>query len=156
MDWQLAQVNVARWRVDPDGPEASGFRDRLGPVNAVADAAPGFVWRLQDAGVGNATTIRVLDDPMLLVNLSVWRDVASLLAFVTRGAHLDVMSRRRHWFEKLDEAYAALWWIPVGEVPTETDAEARLLHLREHGPTPHAFTLRQSFPPPRAEPGAGA
>ena len=97
MTWHVAQVNVARWAVDPDGPEAQAFRDRLGPVNAVADRAPGFVWRLEDAELGNATSIRVLDDPDLLVNVSVWRDVESLLAFVTRGAHLDVMQHRRAW-----------------------------------------------------------
>lgn len=149
MGWQVAQVNVARWAVDPEGEEAADFRAALGPVNAVADAAPGFVWRLKDDS-GNATDIEVFDDPMLLVNLSVWEDVESLLSFVTRGAHLEVMTRRRRWFEALDEAYSALWWIPEGTRPTVEEAEQRLRHLREHGPTPHAFTLRRSFPPPDA------
>ncbi len=148
MRWHVAQVNVARWAVDPDGPDAQAFRDRLGPVNAVADRAPGFVWRLQEGTTGDATSIRVLDDPLLLVNLSVWRDVESLLSFVTRGAHLDVMQHRRAWFERLDEAYAALWWVPAGEIPDVREAEERLRHLRAHGPTPYAFSLRRSFPPP--------
>jgi hypothetical protein len=151
MAWHVAQVNVARWAVDPDGPEAQAFRDRLDPVNAVADRAPGFVWRLEDDELGNATSIRVLDDPDLLVNVSVWRDVESLLAFVTRGAHLDVMQHRRAWFERLDVAYAALWWVPAGTVPTVEEAEQRLLHLRAHGPTPYAFSLRRSFPPPEGD-----
>lgn len=151
MEWHVAQVNVARWAVDPDGSEAQAFRDRLGPVNAVADRSPGFVWRLKDEGTGDATSIRVLDDPDLLVNASVWRDVESLLSFVTRGAHLDVMQHRRAWFEKLEEAYSALWWVPAGTTVGVREAEERLLHLREHGPTPFAFTLRRSFPPPQGD-----
>jgi len=39
-----------------------------------------------------------------------------------------------------------LWWVPSGHRPTVAEAESRLLHLREHGPTERAFTLRTSFP----------
>jgi hypothetical protein len=48
----------------------------------------------------------------------------------------------------MTEAHLALWWIPRGTVPAVADAESRVLHLREHGPTPHAFTLRAPFPAP--------
>lgn len=48
-----------------------------------------------------------------------------------------------------------LWWVPAGHRPTVTEAENRLLHLRAHGPTPYAFTLRTSFPPGAAG-GRGA
>ncbi len=41
----------------------------------------------------------------------------------------------------------ALWWVPAGHRPDVAEAEARLLHLRTHGPTPYAFTSRTSFPP---------
>ena len=47
-------------------------------------------------------------------------------------------------------AYTALWWIPDGATPTTDDAEDRIRHLRLHGPTPYAFTLRVHFPPPEA------
>jgi hypothetical protein len=30
------------------------------------------------------------------------------------------------------------------------EAEERIVYLREFGPTPHAFTLREHFPPPDA------
>jgi hypothetical protein len=29
-----------------------------------------------------------------------------------------------------------------------SEAEERVMHLRAHGPTAHAFTLKQHFPPP--------
>ncbi|SDD65411.1 protein of unknown function [Streptomyces prasinopilosus] len=53
------------------------------------------------------------------------------------------------------EAMVTLWWVPEGHRPTVAEAEARLLHLRAHGPTPYAFTLRTSFPPGASDPVAG-
>lgn len=55
----------------------------------------------------------------------------------------------------MTEAVTALWWVPAGHRPTVAEAEERLLHLRAHGPTEYAFTLRPSFPPRRAVPVAG-
>jgi hypothetical protein len=48
------------------------------------------------------------------------------------------------------EAQAALWWIPRDHTPTTDEAEERVIHLRESGPTPYAFTLKEHFPPPDA------
>jgi hypothetical protein len=84
----------------------------------------------------------------MLVNMSVWETVEALAAFVYSGAHRQVLRRRRRWFERMAEAYTALWWIPRGHLPTTEEAEERVLRLRESGPTPYAFTLREHFPPP--------
>jgi hypothetical protein len=43
----LAQLNIGRIPAPLDSPVLAGFVDNLEPVNAIADAAPGFVWRLQ-------------------------------------------------------------------------------------------------------------
>ena len=56
----LAQVNIGRIVAPLDDARLQGFVDGLDPVNAVADAAPGFVWRLQDDD-GDATSIRLFD-----------------------------------------------------------------------------------------------
>ena len=45
-DWHLAQVNVSTLLEPIDSPRLEGFVAELDPVNATADAAPGFVWRL--------------------------------------------------------------------------------------------------------------
>jgi hypothetical protein len=50
----LAQVNIGRLTAPLDSPRIAGFVAALDSVNAVADAAPGFVWRLQTED-GNAT-----------------------------------------------------------------------------------------------------
>lgn len=114
----------------------------LDHVNAMADAAPGFVWRLVGAG-GDATDL-VPDaaDPNLIANMSVWTDVAALRAFVyEQPDHLAVMRRRRDWFDKMD-VFMALWWVPVGHIPTLAEGMAKIAHLAAHGPTAEAFTFQ--------------
>ncbi len=123
------------------------FMAALDRINALAEASPGYVWRLQTED-GNATAYRALGDERTLVNLTVWDGVDALAEFVYRSGHLDVMRRRAEWFERMPEAYLVLWWIPAGHRPTIAEAEERLVRLRTQGPTPDAFTFRRSFPPP--------
>ncbi|WP_225834836.1 DUF3291 domain-containing protein [Streptomyces sp. NK08204] len=148
--YELAQVNIARLKHPLDSPQLKDFVDNLDPVNAVADVSDGFVWRLQNDS-GNATDIPVLGDEWLIVNMSVWRDTNALTAFMYQGLHRELLARRREFFERLEEAVTALWWVPAGHRPTVAEAEERLLHLRAHGPTPYAFSLRTSFPPGAAD-----
>jgi len=151
---QLAQVNVARLREPLDSPRLSAFVSALEPVNALADGAPGFVWRLQEEG-GDATGIRAFDDEHVIVNLSVWTSLEALWRFAYGGGHLEVMRRRREWFEPLASTYFALWWVPEGTIPTVADARARLELLDERGPTPAAFDFKHPFTPDgRALPSA--
>ena len=122
--------------------------DNLDPINALADAAPGFVWRLQ-TDEGNATAIRAFpDDPLMALNLSVWESIEALADFAYRSAHTAFLRRRGEWFERLGEVYLVLWWIPAGTIPTLDEAIARLDHLRTFGPSQEAFTFRQPFPHP--------
>lgn len=145
--WHLAQVNIGRL-VAPEGdPRVQPFFDALDRVNALAEASPGFVWRLTGEG-NNATDLRPTPDPLLAVNMSVWTDADALFAFVYRSAHTPVMARRRDYFERFDGAFQAMWWIPAGETPTVSDAFSRLWMLDRYGPTPHAFTFKARFPAP--------
>lgn len=147
MDWHIAQLNVGRILAPPGSPEVAEFMTALDGVNALADAAPGFVWRLQSDS-GNATDILVSSDPLFLINMSVWESVEALFDFVYRTMHTKYMVRRREWFEKPVEQYLVHWWVPAGQVPSPQEALARLEHLRMNGPTPHAFTFREKHPPP--------
>ncbi len=149
-EYQLAQVNIALAREPLDAPLLAGFVAALDPVNARADEAAGFIWRMQDAD-GNATGIRGFgDDLRLIINMSVWESLDLLRAFVYSDTeHLRVMRRRREWFERLD-LHMVLWWVPTGHRPTVAEAEQRLELLRTRGPTPSAFTFRTSFDSPAA------
>lgn len=145
--WHLAQINVGRL-VQPSGhPQVAGFFEALDRINALADASPGFVWRLQSDS-GNATDIQVSDDPNFILNMSVWADADALFAFVYRSAHTPVMAQRRDWFARFDGAYQALWWLPAGTLPTVEDGLARLWRLDRFGPTRDAFTFKARFPSP--------
>jgi hypothetical protein len=141
-EFAVAQVNIALPREPLDSPALAEFVANLEPVNALADSAPGFIWRLQDES-GDATSIKAFDDDRLIINMSVWESVEALWSFVYDGGHLEVMRRRREWMTKLAEMHMALWWVPVGHVPTVEEARERLDHLRAHGPNEHAFTFKQ-------------
>ena len=152
VDYLLAQVNIGRLLAPLDSAQLADFVAALDSVNAAADGAPGFVWRLQTED-GNATAVQAFGwdragSAGVLVNMSVWESVEALAAYVYSDTHRQVLKRRRRWFERMAEAYAALWWIPAGHTPTTAEAEGRVLHVRESGPTPYAFTLREHFPRP--------
>jgi hypothetical protein len=152
-DWHLAQINIGRMLGRRGDPVVQGFFDALDEVNALADASPGFVWRLVGEAGANATDIQPTADPLMLMNMSVWSDAESLFDYVYRTAHTPVMAQRRNWFERFEGAHMALWWIPAATIPTINDGLSRLWHLDRFGPTPHAFTFKVRFPSPdRAEP----
>ena len=121
------------------------FADNLDRVNALAEAAEGFVWRLQD-DTGNATSIQHFEDPLLLVNMSVWTSVEALKDFMYRTVHVDFLRRRQEWFEKSAGVMTVLWWVSEGHIPGIPEAVERLERLRSQGTGPDAFTLRDSLP----------
>jgi hypothetical protein len=149
----VAQCNIGRVLAPLDTPQLAGFVEALDPINALADRAPGFVWRLETDD-GNTTSIRAFDDDMLLINMSVWESVEALAEFVYRSPHREVMRQRAQWFERAVEAYLVLWWIPAGTIPTTHDAKERLDLLRRDGPSLAAFTFRTPFPAPDGGTGA--
>jgi hypothetical protein len=65
--------------------------------------------------VGDATTLTPFDDPRIIVNMSVWEDLASLHDYVYRSAHNQVLRQRKQWFEKFPGPYYVLWWVPRGQ-----------------------------------------
>ena len=145
--YEIAQLNIARALAPPDSPQLAEFMARLDAINALAERSPGFRWRLQGDS-GNATELRVWDDPLVIVNLTMWESIDALHAFTYRSDHKTVFARRFEWFERLDRPSTVLWWQPAGETPTLDEALRRLEVLAEQGPGPDAFTFKQRFPAP--------
>jgi Domain of unknown function (DUF3291) len=150
--FELAQVNIGRLVAPLDDAQLAGFVALLEPVNAAADAAPGFVWRLQSDD-GDATSIKAFewdagDSAGVIVNMSVWTGVQELAAFVFGDMHREVLRRRREWFHRMSDSYTVCWWVPAGHRPTTDEAEDRIRNLRAHGANPQAFTLKESYPRP--------
>ncbi len=145
--YELAQLNVARAVAPLDDPRMAGFVARLEEINRLAERSPGFVWRLQGPS-GDATDHRVDDDPLVIVNLTVWDSPEALHDFTYRSDHRTVFAQRFDWFERWEGPSVVLWWQPAGTVPDLADAVRRLRLLAEQGPTAEAFTFRQRFAPP--------
>jgi hypothetical protein len=150
MNWHLAQINVGRLIAPIDDQCIAGFVSQLDPINALADKAPGFVWRLQ-SGSGNATDISYNDDPGMMVNMSVWESLETLRDFVYASTHVQVFRERARWFEKLPVPPYCLWWVPAGHRPTVAEGRERLEHYQKHGATPYSFWFSQRYPAPQEE-----
>ena len=145
--YQLAQVNVAKGIANTDSEIMIGFVTRLDEINALADHSAGFIWRLQSEE-GDATSIDVFDDEMMLINMSVWDGIGSLKTFVYRTVHVELIRDREAWFSKLGVAHQALWWIPAGHIPSEEEAKEKLEQIRQNGPGQEAFTFGKPYPHP--------
>lgn len=142
--YHLAQVNIARMLAPLHDPVMAEFVAQLQAVNATADTSPGFIWRLQTEE-GDATQIRAYEDELILFNLSVWESLETLRNYVYHTQHGQAMRDRRQWFEPSAQPTMALWWVPAGHLPTVVEARDRLEYLRQQGPTPYAFSFKQSF-----------
>jgi hypothetical protein len=134
----LAQFNISRNRYPLTDPRMQEFLDNVDRVHRLAEAIDGFVWRLHDE-TGHAMNIRVYDDPEILPNLTVWRDVDALERFVWQTLHKRMYKRRDEWFAPIEGAKFVMWWIPEGHRPPMTEGVERLDHLRKHGPSDYAF-----------------
>ena len=146
--YQLAQLNIAALKAPLDSPELKDFVDNLDRINALAEASPGFVWRLKGDG-NDATSLRPLGENVI-VNMSTWRDVDALRQYVYKSAHVEILKRKREWFTRMGEAHMALWWVPEGHEPNLAEAAGRLEHLRKYGATAEAFTFGEAFSAPDA------
>ena len=150
MNHHLAQINISRLLAPLDDPQIAGFVSQLEPINALADSASGFVWRLKSDS-GNATDIAYSDDPFVIVNMSVWESLQALRDFAYRSDHVKVFRDRAKWFEKADKPNYCLWWVAAGHMPTVAEGRARLEHYQMHGATPFSFWFSQPFPEPADE-----
>jgi len=149
MRYQLAEINIATFRVPMADPANAEFIANLDRVNALAEAAPGFVWRLAGEG-NNALDIHAFENPDTAINMSVWTDLDSLANFVYRNSgHREIMRRRTEWFDRM-EFHLALWWVPAGHRPTVLEGKERLEHLSRLGPSAHAFLFNRPYPAPDA------
>lgn len=142
--YQLAQLNIARMLAPIDSEIMSGFVARLDEINALAEAAEGFVWRLQTPA-GDATSLRPFDDDMLIVNMSVWESIDALHHYTYKTAHVELIRDRKAWFSVMGEPHMVLWWVREGHIPTVEEAKMKRDLLIAEGPTPQAFTFAKRF-----------
>jgi len=148
--YHLAQLNLGLFKAPLDDAQMAEFAAALDPINALAEATPGFIWRLKDEAGGSSSFVDVpgTDNPLWAPNMSVWRDLDSLKHFMYKSGHASYLRRRTEWFQVPDRPINVLWWIPAGEIPTLDDAVKRLDHLAKHGPTDQGWPLTKPLDPP--------
>jgi len=144
---QLAQLNIAEALYDTDDPRMDGFTGPIDKINALADRAPGFIWRLvDDEETDGALSLRMEgQNDYTLVNMSVWQDIDSLFHFIYKTAHAKVMQGKRDWFTQIPRSHMVLWWVEDGHIPTLDEAKEKLDLVRANGPSPEAFDFLTPF-----------
>ena len=147
-NFHFAELNIARLHRPLDEPDNAEFVAALDAVNLIAERTPGFVWRLQGDDGASSSYVTAYDDPLLIINLTVWEDNESLRHFTYRSGHGAYLRRRREWFEALTKPHMVCWWIAAGEVPTVADATRRLDLLRVNGPSADGFSFTDPMPAP--------
>lgn len=148
MTHYIATSNVARMLAGYEDAAMAGFLERLDPVNAVADASPGFIWRYE-SGDEESEEVRVFGDKQILFNMSVWESIEALEKFAYQSVHLEVLQKKSNWFERPTRTPLVLWWVKAGHVPSVVEAKERFDVLWRDGPTPIAFTFKERFPAPQ-------
>lgn len=144
---QLALINIAKAKYPMDDKRMAGFVNNLDAVNKAAERSPGFIWRLMGNVTSNATSIVAFDDPAIIINMAVWKDMDALEDYTYHTIHKRVFANRNDWFERLEGPHMALWWIAKGEIFTILEGKRRLEMLNKNGSSPEAFTFGTPYTP---------
>ena len=132
-------MNTGRLRGGPDDPQMAHFYENLERINAIAERMPGFVWRLKNETGKSAVGLHWPGDATMAVNLTVWQNAEALAKFVFQTVHRTIYARKHEFFEMPKAPTVAMWWIPVGQIPTIEEAKVRLDHLVANGSSEFAF-----------------
>lgn len=141
MNRLLAHINIGKLKAPIDDPMIADFANNLDKINAIAEAAPGFIWRLKDEG-NNATSFNPYNNELIIVNISVWDSLEALKEYAYHTDHMAFFKRRHEWFTPLEKPHMCLWWTKPDEMPDENEGKKRLDHLWSNGPTQFAFDFR--------------
>ncbi len=144
--FHLAQLNIADAKAPQTSTVMRGFVDRLDEIHLLADNTKGFIWRYQNEE-GDDVGERIFDNPLMLINMSLWEDVDTLRQFVYKSIHKELIQSKGDWFNKMPEMHQVLWWVPAGHIPSLQEAKDKLDLLRDIGPSAEAFSFAKPFAP---------
>jgi hypothetical protein len=151
---RLAIYNFNNFRAPSADPANAGFHERNDPNFAAAERSDGFVARSgYDGDPGPASWGEQVYPRFYLENgdasapstLSLWRDLASLYAFVHSDIHREAMRHARQSFDPHRWPPYVLWWVEENHVPKWSEGVKRLELLHDMGPSPEAFDFRNPF-----------
>ena len=144
--FHLAQINIAELKAPLDDPIIREFRDSIDFVNETGRKSPGFVWLYTgEEGQSSSYVEPLFENPLIVVNYTLWEDYASLHDFVYNTVHSYFLRSRKKWTNSLGRQHLAMWWVPAGTVPSIQDAIAKLEQLQQEGPSSEVFNLKQRY-----------
>ena len=151
----LAQLNVGRLKAPIDDPMIDDFRTNLARINSLAEASPGYVWRLQDES-GDATSIKPFGDELEIINLTVWESIEALADFTYRSGHVELLRRRREFFEAPASRSCACGGFPRGRSPPWRKPSPASTTYERTGllPAPSLSAIGSSLAPSDAQVGS--
>lgn len=137
----LYQFNVAVMRFPYDDPRWDAWKKMVPLVHHQAEAADGFVANHDCSGSPLGYMAPYPRDPLVMGNLSAWRDEDALGRFTFTGTHGALMRQRHKWFTPWAPGVVsiALWWDLPDKFNIET-AKRNLALLQAHGPTHDVFS----------------
>ncbi|GEQ85928.1 hypothetical protein ULMS_14360 [Patiriisocius marinistellae] len=146
MKMHLAQLNLADAIADMDSPIMADFVNNTDRINALAEKSSGYIWSLEERPEQEKEDrVAIFGKDSLLVNMSVWKDKASLFDFVYKSVHKDIMIRKKEWFAKQPKMHMILWYVPVGHQPKISEGKERLEFYRANGASSYAFSFKDNF-----------
>ena len=134
----IAQMNWGRMRYPLDDPRMKEFADKLDEVYLLAEKALGFIWRI-DGDQLLAELSQLGHDDKMSTTVSVWETVEDLRHYTFQGQHGLYLDRTREWFEAVEGPQLVIWTVERDERPGFAEAQKRLEHLKEYGPSDYAY-----------------
>lgn len=134
---QLAHINIAKFVLPANHQQNAEFMAGIEYINGLAERSEGFVWRLKDGSEDG-----IFGDEKIVATVSVWESVEALKAFSYHSDHVNFFRKRANWFERLDKANYALWWIKNKNFPTALAAKEKLEYLWANGSSEAVFDFK--------------
>lgn len=140
----LFQFNIAMMKASYDDALFDDFKSEVDRLHQLAERSPGFVWRYPGEKDTDGYIKPYHDDPLVMGNMSAWRDYDSLFKYSFDGEHLAIMRKKRKWFNTLSHPWTVLYYGVEQDLSKSNEelleeAKRRLSYLYRHGESSVAF-----------------
>jgi hypothetical protein len=142
----LFQFNLVKMRAPFSDSLFDDFKAWIPALHALAQVHPGFVWRYEGEKDEDGYIKPYPDAPLIMGNMSAWKDYHSLYDYTFSSSHLEMMKDKRKWFEKMSTPYSVLYYGEEEDLlrpPLELleEAKKRLSYFSVYSETPVAFNF---------------
>ncbi|MEX0305217.1 MAG: DUF3291 domain-containing protein [Leisingera sp.] len=134
----IAQMNWGRLTRPLDHPDMAELNAALGRIYTLAEAHPGFLWRIPDEAAA-AELQELGHDSQISATVSVWDSVSALRDYTFNSEHGAFLDRKADWFDPVAGPQLVIWDVQPDARPSFREAFDRLDTLKRDGPSPTAY-----------------